>query len=243
MLLAPPSKEWSVVDPPPRAWLEVARQWLGDGPLWTATLGREREIAAATMVETAVRRGGVFLSGHPPAQARAAVVTSGLVLGGGGAEADVGALTAELCDIVNRLAPELAYACVSVEPSFASVVTDVELSDEKIHDDDGMYRPRSLVQQVCEDAVLDVYHHQVLGPAHVARLGRVSPGTVPLGGGRIGLTLGSAADWQPGSLRRALQRAVGRELLAPLLLGQRAMNALRPTPTADQLRELGDEPS
>ena len=139
---------------------------------------------------------------------------------------------------MNRLAPEVAHAFVSIEPTFNSVVTDTHLSDEAIYDDEGLYRPRSMVNEACDEVVLDAYHHQVLGPGHVARLGAAPEGSTVLGGGRVALTLGSAVDWEPGSPARAEQRRHGRTLLASLFLGQRSMAELIERPSEQEIRDL-----
>ena len=241
------TRHWSRWATIPDTWLDVARRWIarsGEETVWAATLGCDFELTASGVVDFALRNGGTFLSGHPPAEARAVVVYgSWLVLGGGGTDADLDALAAELRTVIDGLAGELGHAYLSIEPTFASVVTTGALSDEDVHDEQGVYRPRHRVHQVCDEAVLDAYHYQVLGPGHLARLGGTPAGSVALADGRVGLALGSTADWQPGTAGRAEVRRAGRALLAPLILGEMEMKELIDWPTPEELAEMGFRPS
>jgi hypothetical protein len=147
-------------------------------------------------------------------------------------------LAEELRDLVEHLAPELASAYVSIEATFASVVTHGQLSDESVFSDDGSYRPRFMVNEACDEVVLDVYHHQVLGPGHLARLGEPPAGSKALGAGGVSLTLGSPSDWDPESPGRAALRDRGRAMLRPLMLDQLQMKDLIECPSPEETRRL-----
>jgi hypothetical protein len=161
-----------------------------------------------------------------------------MILAGGGGEADLAALAEELRDLVDRLAPEVAHAYVSIEATFAAVVTHSQLSDESVFSDDGRYRPRFMVNEACDEVVLDVYHHQILGPGHLARLGEPPAGSKLLAGGRVSLTLGSPSDWEPETPGRASLRDRGRAMLRPLMLDQDRMNDLIERPSREEMRRL-----
>ena len=247
VLLPPPSRHFYRRSSLPPAWRDVVEEWLsagGNQTVWAGALGTEVEIAPSGVDEFAESHGdSTFLSGDPGSSARAAVMrhwrtAAELILGGGGADADVGALADELRGLVDGLASDLAYAYVSVEPTFASVVTYSQLSDESVFSDDGTYRPRFMVNEACDEVVLDVYHHQVLGPGHLARLGGSPFGSKVLPAGRVSLTLGSPSDWESGTPGRAELRDRGRRILRPLMLDHDPMKALIEGPSADEMRQV-----
>ncbi|MDQ3641413.1 MAG: hypothetical protein M3450_08115 [Actinomycetota bacterium] len=206
VLLPPPSRHFHRRSSLPPTWTPVVAQWLsahGTGTVWAGALGTEVLIAPRGVGEFAESHGGgTFLSGDPGSEARAVVMrhwrtAAELILARGGEDADIGALADELRGLVDRLAPELAHAYVSVEPTFASVVTYSQLSDESVFCDDGTYRPRFMVSEACDEVVLDAYHHQVLGPGHLARLGGPPAGSRTLAAGRVSITLGSPRTGSP----------------------------------------------
>lgn len=249
VLLPPPSRHWLRRSSLPPAWTDVVEHWLsaqGAGTVSAGALGTEVEIAPCMVGEFAESHGGgTFLTGDPRSECRAAVMrhwrtAAELILAGGGADADVGALADELCDLVDRFAPDVAHAYVSIESTFASVVTLSELSDESVFSDDGTYRPRFMVSEACDEVVLDAYHHQVLGPGHLARLGGPPDGSKVLPAGRVSLTLGSPSDWEIESATpgRAALRDRGREILGSLMLDQDQMKGLIEGPTAEEIRQL-----
>lgn len=219
-------------------------RWLSareDETVWAGALGPEVTIAPSELRSFAENHGGgTFLTGDPHSECRAAVmrdwrIAAEMILAGGGADADIAALAKELCDLVDRLAPEVANAYVSIEPS---VVTDGHLSDESVFSDDGSYRPRFMVNEACDEVILDVYHHQVLGPGYLARLGEPPAGSKALAAGRVSLTLGSPSDWESGSSGRAALRDRGRAMLPPLMLDQNQMKDLIERPSPEEMRQL-----
>jgi hypothetical protein len=60
----------------------------------------------------------------------------------------------------------------------------------------------------------------VLSPGHLDRLGGSPPAAEPLGGGRVGLTVGEPEQWLPGNPDGAGVRARARELLAACLVDE-----------------------
>ena len=252
VLLPPPSRQLIRWNSLPPAWTDVVEQWLagnGEEAVSAAAQGTEVKIAPSGVGQFAGNHsdgtfgGATFLSGDPRSQCRAAVMrhwrtAAELILAGGGPDADVAALADELRDLVDRLAPEVAYAYVSIEATFASVVTHSQLSDESVFSDDGKYRPRYMVNEACDEVVLDAYHHQVLGPGHLACLGQPPSGSRALAAGRVSLTLGSPSDWEPATPGRAALRDRGRALLGPLMLDQDQMKELIEPPSPEEMRQL-----
>lgn len=247
VLLPAPSRHLLRTSELPPAWTDEVVRWLSareDEIVWAGALGTEVAIAPSELRSFAENHGGgTFLAGDPHSECRAAVMrhwrtAAEMILAGGGADADIAALAKELCDLVDRLAPEVANAYVSIEPTFASVVTDDQLSDESVFSDDGSYRPRFMVNEACDEVVLDVYHHQVLGPGHLARLGDPPAGSKALAAGRVSLTLGSASDWEPETYPRAALRNRGRAMLRPLMLDQNQMKDLIERPSPEEVRQL-----
>ncbi|MDQ6927562.1 MAG: hypothetical protein M3159_02725 [Actinomycetota bacterium] len=140
-----------------------------------------------------------FASGYPPS----------LALGAGGPDTsddELVALVDQLRDVARRLAPQLAYACVSIEPNFQT-----------------LYAATS----ACDSYVPDAFPYQVLGPAHVSRLGGAPSGSRPLPNGRVELGVGAVRSWLPSARDRA------RSVLAPCLLrfgeGQALLDARKNT--------------
>ena len=247
VLLPPPSRHWLRRSSLPPAWTDEVVRWLsarGDQTAWAGARGIEVTIASSGVGQFAKDHGdATFLSGDPQSECRAAVMrhwrtAAELILAGGGADADVAALADELRDLVDRLAPDVAYAYISIEPTFTSVVTHSQLSDESVFSDDGKYRPRYMVSEACDEVVLDAYHHQVLGPGHLARLGEPPAGSKALTAGRVSVILGSPSDWDPETSGRAALRDRGRALLGPLMLDQDQMKDLIEGPTPEEMRQL-----
>lgn len=169
------------------------------------------------------------------------------ILSGGGpaaSDAELVAITHALVDVARRLASDVAYAVVSVAPTFGGWASDWYLN--------GGENPQT-VERLCDEYVFDAFAYQVLGPLHLARLGGPPPGAEPLAGGRVGVAVGDPADWllappdnpydpyaNLGGRRR--DPAVcdrGRRLLAPCLLRTGEGNPLH---LARESRMRGDPP-
>ncbi len=155
-----------------------------------------------------------------------------LAAGGSGAtDEELPAIVAELSAVAEHLAPQLAYAFISIESSFD--VFSSSHSEWSLEQDGA---DPFFMEQVCDEYVFDAYHLQVLGPGHLNRLGRTPPGARQLDEGRVELAIGDASDWVldpwlPGdypevpsmsgaSGRRRNQqiKQTGRRLLEPCLL-------------------------
>ncbi len=124
--------------------------------------------------------------------------------------------------LCRRVAPELCYAFVSIDATFEAFAAPYHFTDEytaylegdgRIHWADSRWH----------DHVLDAFHHQLLGPAHLERLEGLPEGAVALGE-HAELSLGEARDWlirhtpgaDPDAARAA--RAKGQRLLTNCLL-------------------------
>lgn len=95
-------------------------------------------------------------------------------------------------ELVRGLAGEVAYAFVSVEPTFAALTameTPTEWSTL------GGARADYLLEQACDRRVFDAFPYQVIGPGHVERLGRVPSGAMPTTNGRFELAVGDPSEW------------------------------------------------
>lgn len=228
----------------PDAWLAEATAWLGaasaDDELHGRMLSVEFPVrltdAEAMLRQTADARNGLELAGGVLGQRMRQATLHGLYLprlalcAGGPAHTDeelVG-LAEGLIDIARRLAGEVAYAVVSVDPAF-------------------MHWPESdwgtnhggeqvdVVEALCDEYVIDAFAYQVLGPGHLARCDGIPAGSEVLSDGRRGLPVGEIADWlldppedryrnYPSDFNLCGRRRdpdapwLGRRLLAPCLL-------------------------
>lgn len=191
----------------PAGWLEETRAWL---------LGLdERAVCAAAVVsvqfplgaegcagflaQLADARGwGKLVSGDLDLRIRAAncvfTIPPTLALGAGGHaanEADLLAAFGELTDVARRLAPQIAYASVSIEPTFSSFRGAYQGSEWYAN---GGEAPES-IDFLLDTVVPDAYPYQILGPGHLERLGARPPGTEPLAANRVELAVGDPASW------------------------------------------------
>lgn len=94
--------------------------------------------------------------------------------------------------IARRLAPTVAYAFVSIEPTFVQLLAPGHDTDWQ-RTMDGPGTPQA--QWVCDAIVLDGFAHQILGPLHVARLADRAPGLRALTTTRWELPVGAPKDW------------------------------------------------
>jgi hypothetical protein len=146
-----------------------------------------------------------------------------LLLAAGGAGASAAELVEEaraLQNMARALAPALALAYLSVEPTLAALRKG-EPSPEP-----GRAVQAGLVRRLADEVALDAFHWQLLGQGHRARLSAPPPGAIPLPGDRMELTVGTFADWLGPSPALPTLRADARTALAPLLLPTRAATAM-----------------
>lgn len=255
---------------PPR-WVDLAGEWvLGDqaptdrAPLRVLGLEWRVPVAEAPSVLHHAAQGRAWcdlVQGNLRERVRTASLTFGttphLALAAGGPACDRAALLARfelLCDVARDIAPEAAYACVDVEPTFEGV--GLGLSPEGWQAEGGA-SPNLVAGRLVDLLVPDVFPFQVLGPDH---LERYVPGAhlvdppigTPLQGDRVEVTVGEPEAWLPLYDGRAEVRRQGIELLAPLLatpaevdelLASRPERSPRGTGGADSasgLPDLGD---
>jgi hypothetical protein len=210
-LYPPPPVERHTDAEMPLPWLDEAWSWVSEG------LDADSDVMAKiSLVEfrLAAAEAPAFLYQSHRARAQSAMVVSGdleghlrgasaflcydepnLILAGGGPAAtddDMVALVERFQEVARRLAPSLAYAFVSIAPTFGTLAFPSQSTDWSRQ---GGVKSSPLVDQLCDEIVLDAFPYQVLGPGHVARLGGVPPGASSLAGGRVELAVGDPASW------------------------------------------------
>lgn len=207
-LYPPPPQRWREFSRIPDRWLEEACSWVTagsgpDGPVRAAVVSTGFTLAPADALPFLVqaRRAHTpmvrLMTGEPGASVRMAGgyflgFEPNLALAGGGpaaTDAELVATAHALREVGRRLAPEIGYAFVDLEPVFRVGIapgTEWRLL--------GGEATESL-EELCDEFVFDGFWWQVLGPGHLARLGRVPPESRPLPGGRMELSVGEPDDW------------------------------------------------
>ena len=213
----------------PEGWLDEVTAWLEaaqEDTVWVDLRGVQVEITikAAGGLLRACRRseqGCLVVVGD---STRAVVgasthhgIQSSVVLGAGGvgtSDAELLEAIERLKDVARRLAPELGYAFIAVEPRLFALVSGHPLPDWS----SGL-ASADVVSWACDRLVLDAFCWQVLGQEHLARLEAVPVGVQPLDGGRVELAIGEPTEWLPGRPERAGLVAKGRrDVLAGCLV-------------------------
>ncbi len=140
----------------------------------------------------------------------------------------------QLVQVARSLAGEVAYACVDLERTFEGLGTGLPSDGWAAR---GGAEPNVVAGQLVDTRVPGVFPFQVLGPGHLAVLGRGAADGPPLGepldGDRAGVAIGAPVDWLPGRDSRsdALEEGIG--LLRPLLVGAAEVErVLRDRPAA-----------
>ena len=233
-LFPPPPHDRSAGVEIPAPWLDEAVAWVGegvddDGELWAAVEGMQFPLAAsgasAFLAECRAARTWVskLVSGDLSARIRSVtgcfprLGESNLGLAAGGPAAtddDLLTIAERLEEVARRLAGELAYAFVNVEPNFGIAHLYHHFTEWYR---EGGETPERL-ESICDELVFDAFPYQVLGPGHLERLGGPPPGAVALAEGRMEVAIGEPSSWLPGSPDRGEVQASGRELLTPCLL-------------------------
>jgi hypothetical protein len=211
----------------PGTWLNEAVAWVRDGASGSALLASAGPVQlsttphqAAELLDTCDRSGSSWLlASDDLRRVRAAhgeyQLSPELVVAAGGPDAgdrELAVLAEELRALARRLAPDLAYAFIAMEPDFRDLVAGPHLFDatEADHDPVAMARMADVI-------VPDVFWYQVLSAGHLKRLGRPPEDARPLPGDRMELTLGDAGDWVAGTRMVEELRASGRQRLGRLL--------------------------
>lgn len=119
--------------------------------------------------------------------ARATALTLG-VGGPGASDDDLVQALEELAALAAAIAPDVAYAALDMEPTFAGLLGE-------------------------GDAGPGPVHYQILGPGHRERLVVMPQEAVPLDGDRIGLRVGDWRSW----LRTGAERATGEGAAADVV--------------------------
>ncbi len=249
-LFAQPSA--SLRRPPavPASWLEEAEAWVSEGldsddELWAAVVSVQFPLGLSDVRP--------FLDGCAETRAGLATLVAGdlkahirganccfyglptLALAGGGPAATdaelLGTMDA-LIEVARRLAPEVAYAFVSISLTFGGF--------RAIYPGSEWYRSGGeapeMVEVLCDEVVLEAFPYQVLGPGHLERLGGAPQGARPLAGGKVELPLFEPEAWlldessheKQLSQRRRDKRVQGaaREVLSPCLFRDREIDPL-----------------
>jgi predicted ATPase len=229
-------------EPPPRNPSEVPTHWLEEAASWIeASSGDEglvhvdvegmsfslpagqipsilEECRAAKCVTAMVLAGaptgriwaaaGFFMGGE-----------QSLALAGGGPAAtddELAEIAGEFKDLARRLAPELAYAFVSVGAETTAFSARVSTEWSLL---EGGASPEVL-DLLVDEIAYDGFPYQILSPLHVARLGGPPPGARPLEGGRVELSVGQLSSWLPDAPTRSAVRDEARRRLSRCLLRQ-----------------------
>lgn len=228
----------------PASWVDLAGEWVtGDlAPgdvvsLRLLTVEFTVPVADATATLHQAARGRAWcdlVNGNLQDRLRTASVTFGqaphLALAAGGPGCTDAALLARfelLVEIARDLAPEVAYACVDLEPTFEGIGLGIPPTGWRAR---GGAAPNLVAGHLCDVLVPDVFPFQVLGPGHRARMDQARPGEQPLGeplgGERLAVAIGDPAEWLPGGDLRPELVAEAEDLLRPLLADEEEAEAL-----------------
>jgi len=219
----------------PPTWVDVAAEWVTSG-LVSDDVVKARVLS----VEADVRVGDVpsllhecaigravceVVMGDISRRIRASAVSferdgyPHVALAAGGPALDDDALIARadlLEDVGRELAPQLAYACLDIEPTFGWLAA-------------GPVGPDALVvlSALAGRGVPEAFPFQILGPSHIDRLGGPPPGAQPLPGGRYELRIDDPT-------------AEGEALLGPCLVDREELERVLQEPQPLEL--VPDEP-
>lgn len=151
-------------------------------------------------------------------------MAASLKLAGGGPGTDDRALVEEahrLIEIGRSLAPDVAYAPLTLSAGFFDIYTGNETTQDVPK---AQHHPVN-VWRVCDVAVGDAFPYQILGPGHHDRLGRWPPGAVEIPGGRAELFVGELTDWLP-ERHEFLQWGMPDSMLTPIPVARRRCRAV-----------------
>lgn len=213
----------------PEQWLEEAVNWLrpvsqNDDRLLVSIRSVQVELDLDSVSRLlgslrVAREACVAVAGDLDVQVGGANVTHKvhpcLVLAAGGPAAtddDLLQAVERLKNIGRRLAPEVAYAFVGIQPTMFALASGRPPPDWA----SGLAAP-DLVWRASDEVVLDAFHWQILSTGHLLRLEHVPDHAEPLDAGRVEVTLGDADDWLPGESHEEI-RAQGRRTFAGCLL-------------------------
>lgn len=237
----------------PDGWLDLAWRWLAghddaSGRVRVAVVDVEfeldladvpaflREVRAAATTLTCRLVVGDLQGRIRAVNLRAGAMVPNLVLGAGGpasTDEDLLAAYGDLVAALRQVAGQVGYAFASFDPSFRP------LSSSSVHSTEWTTtvgpKPGSNPILLCDEMVVDGFPYQILGPGHIARLGRLWQPSLgrELEDGRVEVTVGEPERWLlPADIHRAgglsggltwhrrdpQAQLAARGLLAPCLL-------------------------
>lgn len=211
-LYPPPMRRKGMRVEMPQPWLQEGARWVLDGAdgdeevlcsVQAVEFGARMQNVASLLAVWERDRPGytIICAGDPASSIRGIGVdfarTDRLELAlvaGGPRTSDDGLLriAGELQLIARRLAPTMAYAFVSIEPTFAQLMSLGHSTEW--HEQMGGASP-SITQWVCDEMVVDAFPYQVLGSMHVERLGGPPADAAVVADGRWELAIGTPRDW------------------------------------------------
>ena len=216
----------------PLDWLDIACDWVA-GDLFDVddvrlrVLGVEFDVAA-NEVSAVVHDCGLAkascdaVNGELDDRVRIASITFGrlphLALASGGPQVDPSGLVARfrlLQEVARELAADVAYACIDFEPTFEGLALGLSPDGWQAQ---GGAAPNVIARELIEDRVPDAYPYQVLGRAHLDRLGEFGLAFEALGDGRIEITLDEPESWLPGRSERDDVQGQGWDVLGACLV-------------------------
>ena len=208
----------------PQEWLDTAARWLAaqarpgaraaagvDGFQFDAAVADTSALLAEAASASA---NCLVVHGEAGGQVNAIhlhhLVEPALLLAMGGQSADLSTAVPALQEVGRQIAPQVAYACISVEPTLAALWQGHPTVD-------GMRDEMALlVRQVVDEVALDGFCWQVLTQRHLDRLGGAQHDDRPLPA--VEVAVGNTDDWLPGSPTAGKVRERARILLDGVLV-------------------------
>lgn len=213
----------------PDSWVDAAVRWVGDGlgqsdPLWASQELEQFQLpvgdARRLLTEKGLSAPTHLVAGDLETSLRACNVsfatehTHMALAAGGPASSDVrlAEILTELVRAARGLAADVEYALISIDATFSG------FSGDRPYYREAQLGAGDLIDAMCDEFVLDAFPYQILGPAHVRRLGGVPADAGLFDQGRVEVFLGDRLSWMPGSPRRPALQETGRRVLEPCLL-------------------------
>lgn len=240
----PPPATWppSETSRLPEGWLAAASSWVSDG-----LDGAEQLLGAIEMIDFSLsaRDAHRFLEQARTAGAATSLLVAGdldtqiravngcfsgwehnLALAAGGPAASDAQLLAHferLRELARSLAPQLAYALISIEDTFNGCS---RLDHYAPWDPLKANRDWIQLYYLLDEIVIEAFPYQILGPRHLERLTPTPAHAHPLPGGRTELALGDPHSWLPTHPHRQHTIDTARTTLAPCLMTNTQQNDL-----------------
>ena len=224
----------------PPDWLDIACEWVtgdlfDDEEIRVRVLGVEFDVPAGdvptVLHDCALGKAWCdAVNGELDDRVRITSITFGrlphLALASGGPQVDGTGLVARfhlLQEVARELAADVAYGCIDFEPTFEGLALGLSPAGWQAH---GGAAPNVIARELIENRVPDAYPYQVLGPAHLVRLGEFGLAFEALGDGRIEITLDEPTSWLPWRSEREDVQSQGWDVLAECLVLEEDLDAL-----------------